>query len=271
MQVPSIAWRRSISLSSLGLFSLACAAQPMNPSFPVTREEAKTDLIRIATAPKKLDRPLVIIGGIFDPGFGPHGLRRELNWLTPDRRIVIVPMGECLSFEQCRRKVVHAVDLAFPNADLTETVEVDVIGESMGGLVARYAALPVGEGHARRLHIARLFTISSPLSGAYMAEKLPAIYPLFKPLRPNSDLVKEVNARSLDYPIYSYVRLGDLPVGVSNAAVPGRVAWWLPTPPLTTPHVGAFWDPRIVADIARRLRGETPLASDPPAPLPVDS
>jgi hypothetical protein len=65
-----------------------------------------------------------------------------------------------------------------------------------------------------------------------------------------------------------YVRLGDRIVGADHAAPAGRVAWWVPNPPMELAHVGASGDPRVRADVARRLRGETPLTKTPPAAVP---
>jgi len=225
----------------------------------------------MAAASRKLDRPLLIIGGFLDPGVGNQVVRLKLGALTDDRQIVDVGMGDCFSFDDCRKKVIDAVEATFHSDNLAETVEVDVVGLSMGGLVARYAAMPIDAQHARRLRIARLFTISSPLAGADLAERMPAFHPLMEKMRPGSDFVKAINANAPTYPVFSYVRLGDLPVGAAHAALPGKTAWWLSTPPLEEPHCEGLWDPRILADIARRLRSEPPLTTEPPAPLPVKS
>jgi hypothetical protein len=64
------------------------------------------------------------------------------------------------------------------------------------------------------------------------------------------------------------VRLNDGWIGESHAAPPGRTAWWVSTPFLEESHAGVVSDPRILADVARRLRGEEPFTHDPPAPLP---
>jgi hypothetical protein len=64
------------------------------------------------------------------------------------------------------------------------------------------------------------------------------------------------------------VRLGDIIVGAPNAAPEGLTPRWLPGEPLQDSHIGAMLDKRIIADVARRLRGEQPLTSDPPQPLP---
>jgi hypothetical protein len=64
------------------------------------------------------------------------------------------------------------------------------------------------------------------------------------------------------------VRLGDGIVGARYAAPPNTAPRWVPTPPLGDSHNGASKDPRILADILRRLRGESPITTTPQAPLP---
>ncbi len=70
--------------------------------------------------------------------------------------------------------VIDAVDQKFPSSDPEVTTEVDVIGYSMGGLAARYAAMPATAVNLskRRLQIGRLFTISSPHRGALWGESV---------------------------------------------------------------------------------------------------
>jgi hypothetical protein len=67
------------------------------------------------------------------------------------------------------------------------------------------------------------------------------------------------------------VHLGDEIVGQQYAALPGQTAYWLPNDSLLLPHPAAMVDDRILADIARQLRGEPGFTRPPPAPLPVDS
>jgi hypothetical protein len=269
--------------------------RPENPSFATPAKEASASLKEMAQAPRALERPLVILAGYGDPGLGPwlleHRLRGAIQ--TSDaahgRRVLHVGFAFNTSFEGCRRKVVDAVERAFPCDDPARTSEVDVIGISLGGVVARYAALaPMPPAAARatqpaatrpakarphdakRLRIARLFTISSPHRGAIQADQVPALTPLHADLRTGSDFLKRLEAAtaSADYTLYPYVRLGDKTIGVDNAAPAGRSPYWLPNLPWEIAHGQAWCDPRILADIARRLRGEPPLAVDPPAPLP---
>jgi len=88
-------------------------------------------------------------------------------------------------------------------------------------------------------------------------------------MRAGSEFLKRLDApeNAPGYPIYPYVRLGDATVGSENAAPPGRVAWWVSARPLQPSHSGAVLDPRLFAEIARRLRGEEPFTKDPATPL----
>jgi pimeloyl-ACP methyl ester carboxylesterase len=249
------------------LVSFGCAPQPINPSLPITADCAHGDLQRMDRSPKRLDRPLVIISGFMDPGFAAVPLRSTFRAATGDSRILIVTLFECCSFDDCRRKLVRSVNRAFPSGNPKETTEVDVIGYSMGGLVARLAANPLLD-NVQRLCIHRLFTISTPHRGAKEAKELPLLHPLQADMRPGSALIVRLNATPILYEVYCYVRLGDHPVGVRNAVIPDGRLWWVSAPPFSNPHLGAPYDPRILADIARRLRDEPPLASTPPAPPP---
>jgi pimeloyl-ACP methyl ester carboxylesterase len=199
---------------------------------------------------------------------------RFAGW-THGQRIVGVSLGFCFSFEQCRRRIVDAVQAACPSDDPGWTLPVDVVGVSMGGLAARVAASPLTDAAgapARRLNIVRLFTISSPLRGAILAERMPAwleqIDPITLEMRPGSTLLTQLDESSQLYPIYSYVRLRDVQVGPAYAAAAGQTPWWLPVPPLAQTHADAFLDPRILGDIVRRLGGLPPLSRDPAARLP---
>lgn len=292
----------------LAFTSLAgCSADdPLNPSFPLKLADAREELRAMAESPKPLKRPVVILSGIYDPGFLPWRMGNYLDELVSDgdERIVGVHFFWQGEFESAREHVIRAVDEAFPSDDPEWTTEVDVIAGSMGGLVARYAALPprgsnddarddapeqrlvdaringavTGQRNSprgrsnkpsRKLRIARLFTMSSPHRGARMAW-VPVFDPRIRDMRRDSPFVAGLNAAlpHAPYELYCYVRLNDTTVGEENAAPPGQTAWWVQNIPLTSSHVSVYRDPRILADIARRLRGETPYTTDPPAPLP---
>jgi pimeloyl-ACP methyl ester carboxylesterase len=252
-----------------------CGPPPrVNPSFSVTTSDARAALRAMRDDPRPLARPLVILGGFSDPGWVAYKVRSTVLKLFDrgDRgRIIAVNFTGTGSFEQCRRRVIRAVNERFPSDDPARTVEVDVIGISMGGLVARVAADEATPGE-RRLRVARLFTIASPLRGARLASwHRVALTSMHRDMRAGSPLLQRLNARPPDYPVVSYSRLNDGIVGAAYASPAGQGVWWLDNAPLEHSHWAALHDPRILADIARRLRSETPFTTDPPAPLPAST
>jgi pimeloyl-ACP methyl ester carboxylesterase len=253
-----------------GLVGAGCTS-PANPSFVVSPAEAKAALKQMQAAPKSLPRPVVVLGGYHDPGLGAFVWRSEVRKWAKDATIIEVSFTFDHDFDQCRRDVIAAVDRACPTEDKDATVEVDVIGASMGGLVGRYAA--VTRPGERRLNVVRLFTVSSPHRGAAWADAVPALSRLHADMRENSDFFKRLEAAEAvttadDYELVPYVRLGDRIVGADHAAPAGRSAWWVPNRPMELAHFGASTDPRVRADVARRLRGEVPFTKTPPAPVP---
>ncbi len=255
-------------LPFMALLGAGCSA-PANPSFPLSVPDAKAALRRMEDNPKPLRRPIVILGGYHDPGLGTLLWRNEVRRWAPDARIIAVSYPFSRDFDQCRRDVIAAVDRACPTDDPKATAEVDVIGASMGGLVGRYAA--VAKPGERRLNVVRLITVSSPHRGAAWAG-LPAMSRLHADMRRESPFLRklaqaEEATAADDYELVAYVRKGDRIVGADNAAPAGMKAWWVPDRPLESPHFGASLDPRIRADVARRLRGETPFTTEPPAPV----
>lgn len=220
-------------------------------------------------APTQAVRPLVVLGGYHDPGVGPAAVCPKLRRLLTGQPVIAVSYYFDRSFDDCRKKVIDAVERACPSDDPRQTVEVDVIGLSMGGVVARYCAIE--RSGERKLRIARLFTVSSPHRGAIRATKIPAMSRLHRDLREGSDFLARLQSAegpNRGYEIIPYVRLGDWIVGVTDAAPFGQSPWWLDTPIFENAHIGAPLDPKILGDIARRLRGEQPFTQPPPTPLP---
>jgi pimeloyl-ACP methyl ester carboxylesterase len=252
------------------LLTAGCATTTENPSFPVTVADAQTDLQRMRAEPKLPTRPIVILNGFGDPGAGGAYVGGELRRELRDPQIICVSFLFCRSFDDCRRKVIDAVDSKWRSDDPTQTVEVDVIGLSMGGLVARYCAAE-SDADPRRLKVHRLFTVSSPHQGATRAERLPKLLQMQVDMRPKSDFLRKLESaeRDCNCEIFPYVRLEDEIVGEQYASPPNKQAWWVSKLPLQPAHIGAATDPRILADIIRRLRDETPLTTEPAAALPV--
>jgi len=264
-----------IACAAIFLLS-GCARQAVNPSFAVSRADAKRAITEMERAPRGLDRPVVVLGGYHDPGVGPAAVCGRLRRVAGTQPVVGVSYFFDRTFDDCRRDVIAAVEKACPSADSRQTVEVDVVGLSMGGVVARYCATErPGE---KRLRIRRLFTVSSPHRGSEAATAVPALSVLHRDLREGSAFLHRLElaeARESGagagpvYEIVPYVRLGDWMVGTRDAAPAGVTPWWVATPPLEDAHVGAPLDERILADIERRLRGEEPFTRPPAAAVPV--
>lgn len=274
-------------LLAIGLAVIALAAcsaeRPVNPSFPLSTRDAKLALKQMQRDQKPLPRPVIVLGGIHDPGFAPSHIADVIRDSVPDRtQIIDIAFFSNLSFDDCADNVIEDVEEAFPDDDPASTIEVDVVGFSMGGIVARYAASPQYAAKSGvRLRIARLYTISSPHTGAELAD-LPTFDSRAKDMREDSTFLKSLNGddendspddpgrsagADAPYEIIAYVRLHDGVVGAEHAAPPGATAWWVPSG-FTMAHTFAGHDQRILADILRRLRGEQPFTIEPPAPIP---
>jgi hypothetical protein len=269
-----------------------CASDtPLNPSFPLTQSVARAALDQMQASPKSLSRPVVVLGGFHDPGIVASHIADEIRNTVSDRTQVIdISFFETRSFDACADKLIRKIDERFPSDNQSETVEVDVVAFSMGGLVARHAASAAyASAHQRRLRMVRLFTISTPHQGANLAS-LPTLDDRVKDMREGSAFLVQLNGDdAVDEPVeqsesvmivnreegsprdgyrlFAYVRLEDGVIGEEHAAPPGVHAWWVPTG-WTFSHLFAGFDDRILADVLRRLRDEEPYSIEPPAPLP---
>ncbi|QDU35075.1 hypothetical protein KS4_31530 [Poriferisphaera corsica] len=249
----------------------------VNPSFSTSYDDAKVELTQMSEDPVLLNRPVVVLGGWGDPGFVPTSISKRMQLATGDTRVIAVNFLGTGGFDESARKAVREVDEAFPSDDPNQTVEVDVIGFSMGGLVARYAAIPVSETgekkFRKRLNIKNLYTISTPHKGAELAWT--AWWdPSARAMMPGSDFIVRLNRDFKEnhrYNTTAYTRLQDLIVGEENAAPDGVDLWWVDNRPFQTAHGNSGTDRRFLADIARRLRSEPPLALGKPAPFPWET
>ena len=259
-----------ILFALFGILIAGCTPEMVNPSFNLTHAQARADIAAMQRDPLPLDRPVVIVGGFLDPNLSSSNECCLLRSIADHPRIIRVSLFTAGSFAECRRRIIDDVDKALPPTDPQWTQEVDVIGNSLGGLAARYAAAPSEDpAHPCRLRIARLFTVSSPLRGARLAQAI-ALTQFHRDMIPGSKFLQSL-ARTDAFATYttiSYVHLGDQTVGPPNAALPGARPYWLTDSFWIPPHMGAMYDPRILADIARRLRDEPPLTAPIPTTLP---
>lgn len=241
-----------------------------NPDFPATDAEISRDRERMMAEPVGLDRPLVVLDGWHAPGIAASLIAEDLRRLTgADQSMVLrISYPAATDFRRSIPWIIDRIDKRWPSPDPRETVEVDVVGISMGGLVARTAEMP--DGHdAKRLRIRRLFTLSTPHRGARMAAYV-KLDPSSALMAPGSFFLERLDRRlaESDMEVVAYARLNDWLVGARNCAPPGREPIWTNGPWLLS-HFTLSRDRHAITDIARRLRGEPPLAT-PGLPPPTD-
>ncbi|USN98563.1 MAG: hypothetical protein H6810_10355 [Phycisphaeraceae bacterium] len=262
---------RLLTVFALGLLS-GCALYhgPVNPKFPVTEEMAQADQRRMQADPKPLARPVVVIGSYRGPDPIVEAMTIELARMTTGERddFLRIPTWFDGDIDKIAEKTVELVDNRWPvdaQGFENKTREVDVVGLSMGGLAARYAA---DQLEGRRLKINRLITIATPHRGAIAAEGSPLIEDtaIVDMYRRSLFLTKLDEAYKGDYEIIPYARLDDRIVGTINTAPPGRWPIWTNSARFTS-HLTINEDRRILTDVARRLRGEEPRGEEG-EPLP---
>jgi len=249
-----------------------CTADSTNPDFPAVGAVVDVEWEKMGEKPVGLARPLVVLGGYHAPEGFAGGVAARLARLTGAKEDEVLAVGFmfCDDFAEVSNAVVEAVEARWPSGSTEGTIEVDVVGISMGGLAARAAAMrwPVGDGAAdgekvrpvKRLRIARLFTLATPHRGAALADVV-AMDSLARDMKSGSAFL-----RSLDdglagggYELVCYARTRDDIVGARNTAPPGCEPIWVEGPLLFSHHF-IQQDRRIMLDIARRLRGEAPIA-----------
>ena len=265
--LPARGW--SLLASALVLSFVSACSGLRNPSFPITVEEADVELAEMEASPRPLARPLVIVGGFADPGWASGAIRDAVAPCFSNDPIVTFETFDAESFDQARRQLVDLVMASYPDpgGDPMVTAEVDVIGNSMGGLVALYASEPrPGEP---RLRTVRLFTIGTPFMGSVVADMAP-INGLVRDMQGGSPFLLHIHelVRGSGVTIVPYVRHDDAIVGAANAAPPGTTVWWVPGEFMASGHLTTFNDRRILADVVRRLRDEPGYTREPPTPLP---
>ncbi|MBX9736784.1 MAG: GPI inositol-deacylase [Phycisphaerales bacterium] len=247
-----------------------------NAAYPATPSEIQAEYARLAATPpaQPLARPVVIIAGYHAPPLQPRALQERLTSLTsaPAHAFACLSYQHHIITDRVIDSLCDALASTHPRlidtADPTRSIEVDIIGISAGGLFARALSLPrFGTQHRTLvLRPRRIFTIGTPHRGAILARDI-QLDPMGLDLNTGSAFLKHLDTTPppSPYDLTCYARLRDAWVGATNCSPPGQHPIWTPGL-IACSHLSLTQDRRILVDLARRLRGESPwaTASEPP-------
>ena len=246
-----------------------CITAPStNPDYPATDQAVEAEYRRLREHPAPPPRPIVVLNGYRAPFWQASGVRSRLIELTGAAadRVIYVSYFWSSDTADATRRAVEAVQAAWPSGRADQTVEGDVVGISMGGLIGRNAA--IAEPGRARLNVRRLFTLASPHLGPLLAENI-APDAAARDLAPGSAFLSRLDGAlaAADYELVCYALLRDAWVGATRTAPPGRQPIWCAGPVIAS-HQSIGSNRRVLVDLARRLRGETPWCregSPPPS------
>lgn len=276
-------WCRHVLLGAPAvIFSLTgCVALGPENTLVSRLEPGTTDREweRLEAEPVALERPVIVLSGYRSPPMLGPLLEDRLRSLTSGREEDFLSVSYIMHhrMNEIAALVVNRVEERWPSDDPHSTIEVDVVAISMGGLIGRLAALPperrpdaepgdVPPEAGKRLRIARLMTLATPHRGAKLAQQ---VHPdsAARAMRPGSNFIIALNERTTDpdYELICYAHTHDLWVGATNTAPPGMDPIWVRGSAMFS-HFSVSANRLLIADMARRLRGEPPLleASSPP-------
>lgn len=258
----------SLGLAATTAFGVSCVHIPRaNPAFPASAVEVRAAMAEMRDNPVELERPILVLSGWRSPAGASRALAADIRRLTGADSDQVTHMSYMWAgdLEPLGDRVVAFVDERWPTDDPERTTEVDVVAISMGGIVARWSASDRGEG-ARRLNIGMLYTLATPHRGALLADSI-RIDRASAQMRAGSDMLAHLDAdlEAGAYDVVPYAVLHDWLVGATRSAPPGAEPIWVPGRVGMSHHMVSRED-RIIADVARRIRGEEPLGapSEPP-------
>lgn len=235
----------------------------VNPAFCPTPEELEAKWAQLAAAPHEHPRTVVVLCGWRAPLAALRTVRSHLKQLMPGTPVVPIAFAQASSMQQADA----ATRKALAARGLSDT-PIDVVAISMGGLIAR--ALAAGT-FGTPVPIVNLFTFATPHRGAVLA-KVVRPDSAARDMRPGSAFLRDLDGvldrATFDLTPYGYLR--DWWVGCENTAPPGRTPMWLD--PLgfrgrLFSHFMITTEPRIILDVALRLRGMPALSKVGPLPM----
>ena len=242
---------------------------PPSDGFPAPTAAVRAETERMRMSPQGLDRPLVLIAGWRGTGANIASMAARLKRLTgaSDEMILTAAQPLRATVGGGADAVIDAVERRWPSDDPNWTREVDVVGYSIGGVLARVAAAP-RESDRKRLRIRTLYTLATPHTGTHAWGRFFKLDPSAWQVRGGSELLDWLNEQLPEarYGLVCYAALGDGVVGATNASPPGIEPIWTVAPGRLS-HLSITHDLRVLGDIALRLRGEAPLQpTGSPAP-----
>ena len=248
-----------------------------NPNFDLTPDQQAAEWERMRREPRPLERPLVVLAGYHSPLVTSRLVAQNLCTLTSGvpSSVHAIAYPFAINIASAADRTMSEIQQRFPSSDPEQTRELDVVGISMGGLVARYAAAArVKNGRTSpRLNIRRLFTIATPHRGAKIARVVAVDRAAHEMVQGSSFLFQlDQDFAQRSYELVCYAQLRDWWVGATNAAPPGLTPYWTDTRGLlafTLSHFAVNSNRALLLDLARRLRGESPIARDGAGP-PTD-
>jgi pimeloyl-ACP methyl ester carboxylesterase len=194
-----------------------------------------------------------VIGGWRSPHFTAARLARRLARATSGKPGDVVPASYALL------GTTPAAMRAVRQTILTQRwhdQELDIVGISMGGLIAR--ALAAGLDGQPPLHIRRLFTLATPHRGAVLADWV-RLDPACHDLRQSSPFLQSLDRAAQPIDIRPFALKRDGWVGTARTGPIGTNPYVLPPIGLARlgfSHFAIANDPRIIAAIVVELRSQ---------------
>lgn len=211
----------------------------------------------------RLDRPVLVLSGYRAPGVMGGNMARRLASLLgaplDDFRMISYPhMGD---LDRVARTVDQIVRREFYSGE-----EFDVVGISMGGLIARMLAADdyARERGLQRLRLKNLFTMATPHLGAKIAAHI-HVDKAATEMQIGSPRLAWLNALPRDYELHCYAILNDITVGAKQTALHGDSPMWVRGTPLFS-HSLITEHPLVVLDVAARLANLPGVLDRSPAP-----
>jgi pimeloyl-ACP methyl ester carboxylesterase len=229
-----------------------------NPDFDIDQTALEAEIARMSHDPRALERPVVVLGGWHSPGVANWSVESVVRSLTSAKADDFLSITYPLKWTL--QSAAGSVLEAMRRRGIDQT-EVDLIGISMGGVIAR--GLAAGMFGQAPLRVCRIFTLATPHRGAKIT-RVVCPDPCAWAMRPDSRFLERLNAeRNGGHELFCYGVLRDWWIGAPNTAPPGMHPYWLDAQAglwRLCSHLAINHERRVTLDIARRLRGEEPIA-----------